>query len=299
MDQFDDTADMIEGRRFPREESVNCYLCGTRREPRRIPVAFGMHAMVAECPACRLAFQTPRPSAEASLAYMNWRWRSSDAYVGDRAKQLRRAEQQMKIVRGFFDRPARLMDFGAGSGAFVRAARDEGWNADGIEQSVSARERAGKFFDVKLGEDWGEGLYDVVTLWDVVEHLRDPRALLAAVGERLSPGGLIFVETGNFENWTRLEQKERWGLYLFDHQYYFTPASLQRVMREAGYEDFRLAESGRMRPSFRLRNFLRHPVRTLNPWVSWTRAKIQWPRHGDIHIMVAVGRKAAGSPVSV
>ena len=90
--------DIIEGHQFFRSDEVGCYLCGEVRKSRKIPVSFGMTAMVAQCPACRIAFQTPVPSPEASLSYMNWRWRSSDAYVADRPHQLRRALRHMNFV---------------------------------------------------------------------------------------------------------------------------------------------------------------------------------------------------------
>jgi hypothetical protein len=174
--------DVIEGKRFPRTAEVACYLCGQPQPPRRIPVALGMSAMVAECPACRLAFQTPQPSPEASMAYMNWRWRSTDPYVGNRRRQLRRARKQITHIKRFVRGPVRLMDFGAGAGAFVRASLDQGWQAVGVESSSSARERAREFFGVDLLDAMDGERYDVITMWDVVEHLRDPRSVLEMLG---------------------------------------------------------------------------------------------------------------------
>jgi SAM-dependent methyltransferase len=257
MQAVQDTVDIIEGQRFPRSGEVRCYLCGRRQESRRIPVRFGMHAMVAECSNCRIAFQSPRPSPEASLAYMNWRWRSADSYVGSRASQMQRAMRQIAHVKQFVYRPIRLVDFGAGSGSFVRAALDHSWDATGIEQSTSARARAREFYDVKLREELREGRYDVATMWDVVEHLRDPREVLAMVRTYLVRDGLIFIATGNFENWRRVVEKARWTLYLFDHQFYFSPSSLRRVLRDAGCNGFCLLNCNRERPLTLQRNLLR------------------------------------------
>lgn len=294
MNPDDDAADVIEGQRFPRSEAVGCYLCGQHHPARRIPVAFGMHAMVAECPACRMAFQSPRPSPEASLAYMNWRWRSDDAYVGNRASQMRRAMTQVGHVRRFVDGPVRLLDFGAGAGSFVRAALDQGWDASGVEQSSSARQRAKALYDVELLDRLGTERYDVVTLWDVVEHLRDPRGLLAMLGEHLTANGLIFIETGNFENWRRIAEKDDWGLYLFDHQFYFSPSSLRQVLRDAGYQGYCLLDCNRARPSLDPGHALRNPSTAARSWLAWAQAKARWPAHGDINVMVVAARKAPG-----
>jgi SAM-dependent methyltransferase len=294
MQTSEDTVDIIDGQRFPRSGEVKCYLCGRQRESRRIAVGFGMNAMVAECPDCRIAFQSPRPSPEASLAYMNWRWRSNDAYVGSRANQMQRAMQQIAYVKQLIDRPIRLVDFGAGSGSFVRAALDEGWDATGIEQSTSARARAKEFYDIELREELGEGRYDVVTMWDVIEHLRDPQEVLARIGKHLAKDGLIFIETGNFENWRRVVQKDGWGLYLFDHQFYFSPSSLKQVLHDAGYNGFCLLDCNHEYPSIHPKRVFRHPLQSVLSWLEWALAKARWPEHGDIEVMVAVGRREPG-----
>ena len=207
---------------------------------------------------------------------------------------MQRAMQQIGYVKQFIDRPIRLVDFGAGAGSFVRAALDEGWDATGIEQSISARVRAKEFYNVELLEELGEGPYDVATLWDVVEHLRDPQGVLATVGKHLAKDGLIFIETGNFENWTRVVEKDRWSLYLFDHQFYFCPRSLKQVLSNAGYNGFCLLNCNRVRPSIHPKRVFRRPLQSVLSWLEWARAKAKWPEHGDINIMVAVGRREPG-----
>lgn len=285
-------ADIIEGRRFLRGAGeANCYLCGKRKESRRIPVRFGQNVIVAKCSDCRIAFQSPMPSPEASSAYMNWRWRSTDVYVRDRASQMQRAMKQVSIIKRFINRPIRLVDFGAGSGSFVRAALDQGWAAIGIELSISARSLAREFYNVELRGEMAEGQYDVITLWDVVEHLRDPRGILTMLGRYLTKDGIIFIETGNFENWRRIAEKDKWGLYLFDHQFYFSPSSLKQVLRDSGFKKFYLLDCHHSHPTIRIRKFLRQPLRFISSWFWWIWAKAKWPKHGDINVMLVVGRK--------
>lgn len=253
--------------------------------------------MVAECPYCRIAYQSPRPSPEASLAYMDWRWRSSDDYVGNQNVQLERARRQLGYVSRFTDKPLRLVDFGAGSGSFVRAALDQGWDATGIELSASARARAKEFYNVELREELVEGQYDVATLWDVVEHLRDPREVLGRIRNHLAREGLLFIETGNFENWIRVLEQDRWGLYLFDHQFYFSPTSLKHVLQQAGYNGFRLLPGKRLYPPARREAIAQRPAWAARAWFEWVLARMKWPAHGDINLMVAVARSEPGRPL--
>lgn len=121
--------DVIEGVSYARLEEPGCPLCGALHASRTIPVSFGMTAAVAECAACRLAYQTPRPSLEASLAYMEMRWRSQDTYVGDPEHQRARAAKQLELLALVAPAGARVLDFGAGIGTFARAARAAGWDA--------------------------------------------------------------------------------------------------------------------------------------------------------------------------
>ena len=167
---------------------------------------------------------------------------------------------------------------------------DRGWDATGTERSGSAIERAKELYGVDLVKDLDDTRYDVITLWDVVEHLRDPEGIFRMLREHLAPGGYIFVETGNYESWLRLQKGDAWELYLFDHQYYFSPASLSRVLSDAGYTEFQLLKVNRVYPP-PLRGVWRNPVSTVRSWLAWAQARIRWPGHGDVNIMVAAARR--------
>jgi SAM-dependent methyltransferase len=284
------TVDLIEGVSYQRLESSGCPLCGRVHPARTITVNFGMTATVAECGDCRLAYQTPQPAVEASSAYMDMRWRSQDAYVADREHQRSRARKQLALVSGIVAPASRILDFGAGSGAFVATAHERGWDAVGVERSPIAVERARRDHAVRLDPDLPEpdASFDVVTLWDVVEHLRDPRGILESLRAQVRPGGWMFLETGNWESWNRLAAGDRWGLYLFDHQYYFSPASLERLLGQAGLVDFRLLPADNCPPPA-------PPADGDGPdaierWRAYERGITLWPGHAAIDIMVAAAR---------
>lgn len=293
--------DVVDGRSYPRHQHCGCPFCGTRVAPRQLVATFGMVASVAECKDCHVAWQTPRPDAAASLAYMNWRWRGlgeRDRYVEDTANQLGRARVQLGHLERFGPPRGRLLDFGAGSGAFVRAARDAGWDAEGVEQSESARRRAREAYGVELHAVPGESRFDVITLWDVVEHLREPEAMLREITRALAPAGVLFVETGNWENWRRVAEGDRWGLYLFDHHFYFSPPSLAAMLARCGLGGFQLLDVNRRRPRLSLlhpKRVRRDPGLFWRSWREWRQARRSWPAHGDIDVMVCLARRPAGT----
>jgi SAM-dependent methyltransferase len=284
-------ADVIEGVPYERREQPGCLLCGRTHAARTIAAGFGMTAMVAECVDCRLAYQSPRPSLEASLAYMNMRWRSQDAYVADAECQRGRVRKHIDLLAPIIASQPRVLDFGAGIGTFVKAAREQGWDAIGVERSRSALERASRQNAIELESDLANVGYDfdVITLWDVVEHLRDPRGTIVSLLAHLRPNGWMIFETGNWESWNRLAMGDAWSLYLFDHQYYFSPSSLRALVTGAGLTDFRLLPASQSTPP---------PAPAEGDgddasarWRAYQRGIALWPDHADVDIMVAAARQ--------
>lgn len=227
-------------------------------------------------------YQTPRPSDEASQAYMNARWRSGDRYVADASRKMKQARLKARLGRTIAPRARSLLDFGAGSGAFVAAARRARFAAVGLERSASARGRARDFYDVDLIESLPHNArYDVTTLRDVIEHLREPDGLLRFLRQRMTAGGLLVVETGNHESWKRLARRDRWGLYLLDHHFFFTPTSRESMLSGAGFLHFALVDLGRAAPKDGAKN---------REIVAQAEAVRRWPAPGDINVMIATAR---------
>jgi 2-polyprenyl-3-methyl-5-hydroxy-6-metoxy-1,4-benzoquinol methylase len=144
-----------------------------------------------------------------------------------------------------------LLDVGCGDGQFLAAARDAGWRVDGIEFSPEGASRAA----ARLGRPVAvgdlartrqlQGPFDVVTLWHIVEHLVDPRAMLEAARARLASGGLLVVAVPNLDNLPmrvayRLARRRALPLYepgwREPHLSHFDPRTLRALLRGAGFE---------------------------------------------------------------
>jgi SAM-dependent methyltransferase len=123
---------------------------------------------------------------------------------------------------------------------FLAEARRAGWDVQGIEVSEYAAERArarGVAVTTALAESVAApaGTYDCVCLWDVLEHVRDPAAVVCQAGAALRPGGVLALSTGDLTSWCARWSGAGWHLFnLPEHLFFFSPASLRALLARAG-----------------------------------------------------------------
>jgi len=158
-------------------------------------------ANVVQCQACGYRFVNPRPSQqEIAAAYSDPHF--YDGWIADETGRQEMWRKRLALVRKA-TRGTRLLDVGAGIGAFIALAKAQGWSVSGTEVSTSARNLARQRYGLELLYGQAEDLhlparaFDVVTLWHVLEHVPSPRRLLQACRQALVPGGFLVVAVPN------------------------------------------------------------------------------------------------------
>ena len=133
-----------------------------------------------------------------------------------------------------------LLDVGCGAGMFPERAIGKGWNAMGTEFGDEAvrkcRARGIRVWQGPLDpSDHVPGSFDVITSFEVLEHVEHPREEIMHMAQLLRPGGLVYITTPNFRSFSRTIAKGQWNVVSYpEHLNYFDRRSLDRMLREAG-----------------------------------------------------------------
>jgi SAM-dependent methyltransferase len=137
-----------------------------------------------------------------------------------------------------------LLDLGCSSGAFLQSFQGEPWELYGIEMSrecarrAEARTGAKVFVGDILEAPFPERSFDVISCCDVLEHLYEPRRVMAKVVQWLKPGGIFYVQVPNIDSAEAHVFGTYWqGLELPRHLFHYSPASLKLLAESAGLRE--------------------------------------------------------------
>lgn len=213
--------------------------------------AYGVHPPIVRCRNCGLVYANPRWNS--LMVRENYNVVEDPTYLEERDGRVLTFSRNLKPLEELVSnhsRTRRLLDVGCHIGVMVELAQKSGWDACGVEPSTWAAEQArahglnvitGTLAEAALAENY----FDVVTMWDVIEHLTDPAAEIDRVHRVLRPGGIFAVHTIDIESpFARLMGK-RWPWLMEMHLYYFSPRTLGALLERHGFQVVRSSAQGR------------------------------------------------------
>lgn len=194
---------------------------------------------ICKCNNCSLLFTNPRPNEEnigkyyLSEDYISHEDKSSNL-VNFMYKLVRKLtlKQKVKWLKENKESQGRLLDFGCGTGYFLKAAEKHGWKAVGLEPNEKAAHMATKKHGLRILKNTSEleeeKKFDVITLFHVLEHVHELKNTLELLLTKLKKRGLLFIAVPNFNSYDSSVYKENWAaLDIPRHLYHFTYESME------------------------------------------------------------------------
>lgn len=195
-------------------EHVTCALCGANNaailfEGRDVWYKLPGRFPVCQCRECSHIYLNPRPSRAEIGAYYPAAYAPYQPAIDDEPSLWRRLERRyatfkrIRLIQSRLKKKGRMLDVGCATGNFLAALRRQGWEGYGVETNAGAaayaRERFG--LTVFTGEleaaSFPDQHFDLVVLWDVLEHLHQPRQVLLETARIARPGGSLLLVLPN------------------------------------------------------------------------------------------------------
>jgi 2-polyprenyl-3-methyl-5-hydroxy-6-metoxy-1,4-benzoquinol methylase len=203
--------------------------------------------ILCKCSDCELLFTNPRPTEDKIGPYYNFPEYYSHE---DKAKNLTQwiyqkvrnysISRKVHFIKSL-RKKGKLLDYGCGTGEFLKAAKNQGWQISGIEPNEKARARA----NLKLNEKVKDSIevlnknsdFDVITLFHVLEHIHALRKTVKKILTHLKSDGYLIVAVPNATSWDAIKYGKNWaGWDVPRHLYHFNAKSIQIFQTEFGLE---------------------------------------------------------------
>ena len=238
-------------------ETITCPLCHGKKSEELFCLSDVVHGTEGEWPLvrccdCTLLYLNPRPTLETIIEHYPddyGPYQLTDKGILGQFARRWKAWQQRPRVQAILDAAPpgkRLLDLGCGTGLLLKAMKERGWQVSGLElnASVAANVRAGGFtvYEEPLEE---VGLptesIDVITMFDVLEHLHDPLGTLQEIHRILATQGVLIAGMPNGASLDRKLFGKWWiGFDTPRHLTVFTPQTLTQIIEKSGFKVERL-----------------------------------------------------------
>jgi 2-polyprenyl-3-methyl-5-hydroxy-6-metoxy-1,4-benzoquinol methylase len=202
--------------------------------------AFGRHGPLVKCRHCRLIYTDESVSQEKISTY--YEVADDPLYFAEQpARQLTFCRYLEKLEKSFPER-SKLLDVGTNTGLFVKLARERGWEASGLEPNRWAVAFAKKNYGVALiNKPFEKGVFapesfNVITMWDVIEHFTNPPAEIKKVFWYLKPGGLFAFSTVDPESFLAKLMGTGWSWFMEMHRVFFCQQAARFYLEKAGFK---------------------------------------------------------------
>jgi 2-polyprenyl-3-methyl-5-hydroxy-6-metoxy-1,4-benzoquinol methylase len=225
-----------------RQESIRCPGCGSEGARPFLPC--DGFAFV-RCRACSLVYQDPQPVFDDlrrryAGEYFSYELENERNFFGLMRLGLR--DIRFEALTAGLAGPRTFLDIGCATGMLIASMKEAGWEASGVDLCRESAEygmahRGISIFIGTLEEAaFPAESFAVVHFSHLIEHVPDPRGFLAEVRRILRPGGFALITTPNVDGLQARLFGSRWRSAIADHLTLFSKKTLDRMMKESGFD---------------------------------------------------------------
>jgi len=204
--------------------------------------------IIVSCETCDFAFTNPRPKDDSLGEYyksdmyishtndtkglFNWMYQTVRKYaIGTKVNLLKKTSQKKNHL-----------DIGCGTGEFLNACQEAGYNTKGIEPSEIARKQAIINFNLSVSENtnldqFKKGEFDSISMWHVLEHIPNLNKTIKGFSQILSENGKVIIAVPNHKSWDANHYKEFWAAWDAPiHLWHFSKDSIEKLFNKHNFK---------------------------------------------------------------
>jgi len=232
-------------------EYISCNLCGSNLKKLYYKINLNDILIdIVRCKECGLVYRNNElKGKEAEKLYSKDFFEQGYTDKNNQERLIKAGHELLKEIAKYHSR-GKILDVGAGTGCYLKAAKEEGWEEFGVELSSYATEFAKKKFCLEIFngklEDAGfpDDFFDVVIMTHTIEHLPDPANFLKEIHRILKKDGIIYLSTPNFDSHNSRRFKEKWwALQPEYHLYFFSPKTLRAMLKKSKFKIIKIDTS--------------------------------------------------------
>lgn len=238
---------MINYCRFCRKSKIAFLFPSNKQDKNKTPESFactncgfGLHGPIVKCLSCQIIYVDEKILQSQISTY--YEVAKDPLYFAEQEARQRTFDGYLNRLEKVFPKKGKLLDIGTNTGLFVRLAKNRGWDAFGLEPNHWAVEYAKKNYQINLinkpfeKNNFPKESFDVITMWDVIEHFTDPVSEIKKVYYQLKRDGLFAFSTVNPESLLAKVMGTRWSWYMDMHRVFFSPESAKRYLENTGFK---------------------------------------------------------------
>lgn len=200
---------------------------------------YGIHGPIVKCLNCGIIY-VDEPISQKEISDL-YKVSEDPLYLAEQSARKATFEHYLKKLEKRTNKKGKLLDIGTNTGLFVKIAKDNSWDAYGLEPNKEAVSFAKKTYGLDLiskpfeDNTFPKDSFDVITMWDVIEHFTDPISEMEKVYHALKKGGVFAFSTVDPESLVAIFRGDNWAWYMEMHRVLLSRKAVKHYLEEVGF----------------------------------------------------------------